>query len=124
MDSLSIIGTNCTPHVSFNINGRLSIEGRSLPEDAESFYKPLQEWLMNLSVDIATFEFNLEYFNSASSKKILDLLKLLDANIHVKNIVIKWHYEEGDDDSLEAGQIFEEMLNRSVFKFVEFEEAA
>ncbi len=124
MESLSIIGTNSTPHVSFNITGRLSIEGRSLPENAELFFKPLQNWLINLSVDTVTFDFNLEYFNSSSSKKILDLLKILDANNHVKSIQINWHYEEGDDDSLEAGQIFEEMLIRTVFRFVEFAEAA
>ena len=62
MESLSIIGTNCTPHVSFNISGKLSIEGRSLPEDAETFYIPLQNWLINLSAETVTFDFNLEYF--------------------------------------------------------------
>ena len=124
MENLSIVGTNCTPHVSFSISGKLSMEGRSLPEDAEKFFLPLQQWLMNLSVDKVTFDFNLEYFNSASSKKILDLLRILDANIHVRQVQINWHYEEGDDDSLEAGQIFEEMLIRTAFRFVEFEEAA
>lgn len=124
MESLSIMGTNCTPHVSFNINGKLSVEGRSLPENAEKFYNPLQEWLMKLRIDSVTFDFNLEYFNSASSKKILDLLKVLDANRNVKNVIINWHYEEGDDDTLESGQIFEEFVIRSVFRYVEFADAA
>ncbi|MFO7657805.1 MAG: DUF1987 domain-containing protein [Bacteroidales bacterium] len=124
MESLTITGTNSTPQVSFNINGRLSFEGRSLPENAEQFYKPLQQWLMNLSAETVKFDINLEYFNSASSKKILDMLKTLDANSKVKNPQVNWHYEEDDDDTLEAGQIFEEFMNRIVFRFLVFEEAA
>jgi hypothetical protein len=67
---------------------------------------------------------NLEYINSASVKKILDLLKVLDANRNVREIVINWHYEEGDDDTLETGQIFEEMLLRARFYYHEYSEAA
>ena len=69
-------------------------------------------------------DINLEYFNSSSSKKILDLLKVLDANAKVRTIEIIWHYEEGDDDCLESGQIFEELLMRSSFKYMQYAEAA
>jgi hypothetical protein len=124
MKSLSIIGTNATPYVDFNTDGKLSIAGRSLPENVELFYGPLEEWMAELEAVAVLFDVNLEYFNSASSKKILDLLRVLDTNMKVKNIEIIWHYEEGDDDCLESGQIFEEMLMRSSFKFVEYAEAA
>ncbi len=124
MESLSIIGTNATPNVIFNTNGKLSLAGRSLPEDVELFYGPLEKWMAALEAEEVLFDINLEYFNSASSKKILDLLKVLDANVKVKVIDIIWHYEEGDDDCLESGQIFEELLMRSSFKYVEYAEAA
>jgi hypothetical protein len=124
MKSLSIIGTNCTPDVIFNTDVRLALAGRSLPEDVELFYAPLEKWISALDAEKVLFDINLEYFNSASSKKILDLLKVLDANLKVATIEITWHYEEGDDDCLESGQIFEELLMRSSFKFVEYAEAA
>jgi hypothetical protein len=124
MKSLSIIGTNATPYVDFNIDGKLSIAGRSLPENVELFFGPLEKWMAELEAGTVLFDINLEYFNSASSKKILDLLRVLDTNMKVEKIEIVWHYEEGDDDCLESGQIFEEMLPRSSFKFVEYAEAA
>jgi hypothetical protein len=124
MESLVIIGTNSSPEVHFKTDGKLSIAGRSLPEDVESFFTPLEEWMMTLEADVVLFDINLEYFNSSSSKKILDLLKILDANTKVRAINIIWHYEEGDDDCLESGQIFEELLIRSSFKYIEYAEAA
>lgn len=124
MKGLSIIGTNATPEVVFNTDGKLSVTGRSLPENVELFFGPLEEWMTELETEAVLFDINLEYFNSASSKKILDLLKILDANMKVGKIEIVWHYEEGDDDCLESGQIFEEMLIRSSFRYVEYAEAA
>lgn len=124
MKDLSIIGTNATPEVVFATDGKLLIKGRSLPENVELFYGPLEKWMSELEVETVLFDINLEYFNSASSKKILNLLKVLDANMKVGIIEIVWHYEEGDDDCLESGQIFEEMLIRSSFKYVEYAEAA
>ena len=124
MESLSIIGSNSTPEVIFNTDGKLSLAGRSLPEDVELFYAPMEKWMMALDAEKVLFDINLEYFNSSSSKKILDLLKVLDANMKVKMIEIVWHYEEGDDDCLESGQIFEEMLMRSSFKYMQYAEAA
>lgn len=124
MESLSIIGSNSTPEVNFNTDGKLSLGGRSLPEDVELYYAPLEKWMMALDAEKVQFDINLEYFNSSSSKKILDLLKVLDANMKVKTIEITWHYEEGDDDCLESGQIFEELLMRSSFKYIEYAEAA
>ena len=124
MKSLSIVGTNATPYVDFKTDGKLSIAGRSLPENVELFFGPLEKWMAELEAETVLFDINLEYFNSASSKKILDLLRILDTNMKVEKIEIVWHYEEGDDDCLESGEIFEEMLERSTFKFVEYAEAA
>ena len=124
MKSLSIIPTNSTPDVVFNTDGKLSIAGRSLPENVELFYEPLEKWMAGLNAETVLFDIDLQYFNSASSKKILDLLKVLDANPKVKKIEIVWHYEEGDDDCLESGQIFEELMMKASFKYVEYAEAA
>jgi uncharacterized Fe-S radical SAM superfamily protein PflX len=124
MKAIVIEATYSTPAVNFSEDGRMLIEGRSLPENVDKFYKPLIEWIINLSVEAVKLDINLEYFNSASAKKLLDLLKSLDANSKIRSLVINWHYEEGDDSVLETGQIFEELLRRAQFRYQEYAEAA
>ena len=124
MESILKEATHSTPAINFNMDGRLMIEGRSLPEDVNKFYKPLIEWIVKLEAESVKMDINLEYLNSASSKKLLELLKIMDANSKIKSLIINWHYEEGDDDSLEMGQIFEEVLIRARFHYHEYAEAA
>lgn len=124
MKTMIIEATHSTPAVNFGEDGRMLIEGRSLPEDVNKFYKPLIEWIKSLSVETVKLDVNLEYFNSASAKKMLEMLKTLDVNIRIKSLIINWHYEEGDDDSLETGQVFEEFLSRAQFRYHEYAEAA
>ena len=62
--------------------------------------------------------------NSASSKKLLTLLKILDANNSIKQLSINWFYKEGDEEALESGQIFEEFLLKANFRYYEYREVA
>jgi hypothetical protein len=50
------------------------------------------------------------------------LLKVLDANNNIKEFIVIWHYEKDDEDVLENGQIFEELLRKAVFRYQEYEE--
>jgi hypothetical protein len=68
------------------------------------------------------FDINLEYFNTSSSKKLLELLKRLDANKQIHSVQVNWHFEEGDEDSVETAEIYEECLNRIDFKYYEYAE--
>ena len=45
MDNLLISSTKRTPEVSFTLDGRLKISGRSIPEDPSKFYDQLYEWI-------------------------------------------------------------------------------
>lgn len=124
MDNLILEPTNSTPLVKFTTDGRLLLEGRSLPENVTRFYAPLIEWAASIRIEVIRLDINLEYLNSASSKKLLELLKVLDANNHVSQLIINWHYESDDEDALESGQIFEELLRRAEFRYHEYSEAA
>ncbi len=124
MKEIIIEKTASTPAIEFYDDGRLLIEGRSLPEDVNKFYKPLLEWVAGLTTERVTVNINLEYLNSASAKKLLEMLKSLDANNRIKSLIINWHYEEGDDDALETGQIFEDLLRKAQFRYFELSEAA
>jgi hypothetical protein len=124
MNNIILEPTTSTPAINFRTDGRLLMEGRSLPENVVKFYLPLIEWANQLTAQVVKFDINLEYINSASSKKILELLKVLDANNQVKELIVNWHYELDDEDALENGQIFEDLLRRADFRYHEYSEAA
>jgi hypothetical protein len=122
MNNLIIESTINTPTIKFATDGRLLMEGRSLPENVSKFYQPLVEWAAMLTAEVVKMDINLEYINSASAKKILELLKVLDANNNIKDFIVIWHYEKDDEDVLENGQIFEELLRKAVFRYQEYSE--
>ncbi len=110
---LKISGTDDTPEVLFNPeSNEFVISGRSLPEDVTSFYKPVFDWLENASSSLkpqTVFRFKLEYFNTASSKIILDILMKLE-ELAASGIVVEWHYNKADDDMLEAGEEYKDLV--------------
>lgn len=123
IESISIEGTPKTPTVNFDgEKGTVEIKGRSIPENSIEFYKPLVEWLEkygNEPVAQTVVNIQLEYFNTSSSKCILDIFKKLEA-IHKANneVAINWYYEEDDEDMLEAGEDYESII-RVPFKMIE-----
>ena len=123
MEDIKIEGTPKTPTVNFiNDEGVLEIKGRSIPENSIEFYKPLIEWIESYAQepkDSTNINIQLEYFNTSSSKCILDLFKKLEAINN--NITINWYYEEDDEDMLEAGEDYEAIINIP-FKMIEVEE--
>jgi hypothetical protein len=127
MDSINIEGTPKTPTISFDAgSGVIEIKGRSIPENSIEFYKPLVDWLDKFSeVAKGTVNVNiqLEYFNTSSSKCILDVFKKLE-NLQNKNnaeVIINWYYEEDDEDMLEAGEDYQSIL-KIPFNMVEIAE--
>lgn len=124
MKNLNLEPTTSTPAVRFTTDGRLLIEGRSLPEDVTRFYEPLITWVKQLNIEVVRMDLNLEYLNSASSKKVLDILRAIDRNSIIKVFIVNWHYEADDEDALESGQIFEDLLDKAEFRYHEYSEAA
>jgi hypothetical protein len=111
MNILFLEPTQDTPKIMLNKReGIFELAGRSILEDANSFYNPVVEWLTvyaqqpNLST---VFTFKLNYFNSSTSKVIFDMLNVLKG---IKGVQVAWCYSKGDDDILEAGKEFEEEL--------------
>ena len=123
MEPILIEGTPKTPSVKFDPEkGVIEIKGRSIPENSIEFYKPLVDWLEYYAkspLKKTLVNVQLEYFNTSSSKCILDVFKKLEA-IHKANhdVVINWFYEEDDEDMLEAGEDYESII-RVPFKMIE-----
>jgi len=123
METLVIEGTQKTPSVNFDASkGVLEIKGRSIPENSIEFYRPLVEWLekyKNNPAPKTEVHVQLEYFNTSSSKCILDLFKKLEDIVKAQHeVVINWYYEEDDEDMLEAGEDYESII-KVPFKMVE-----
>ena len=111
MQVLNLEGTEDTPKVYLDkAKGIFEISGRSLPEDSIAFYKPVLEWLeqyAGAANPSTEFVLKLEYFNTASSKLILDVLSALE---EIKGIKVMWYFHEDDEDMEEAGQEFSELV--------------
>jgi hypothetical protein len=116
MEVIKIKGTDDTPTVILDAdNGIFEISGRSLPEDVAAFYEPIIDWLDQYAEnpnDKTVFNFKLEYFNTASSKLLLDvLLKLEDMCDDGKDVLVRWHYPDDDEDMEEAGEEYADIVD-------------
>ena len=126
MEPIIIEGTPKTPTVEFNAEeGKVEIKGRSIPENSVEFYNPLIAWLEeygNNPKEETQVNIQLEYFNTSSSKCILDVFKKLESLAKAgNNINVNWYYEEDDEDMLEAGEDYQSII-KLPFKMIEIEE--
>ncbi len=115
MEVINIKGTDDTPSVTMDKdNGVFLIQGRSLPEDVTLFYQPILDWIAeygNQTNDHTDMTFKLEYFNTASSKVLLDvLLKFEEIKNNGSDVTIKWCYREDEEDIKEAGEEYEDIV--------------
>jgi hypothetical protein len=111
MEIINLEGTEDTPKILLDKgNGIFEISGRSLPEDSAEFYQPILDWITAYGEDpnaSTSFTFKLEYFNTASSKLILDVLSALE---DIESVTIDWYFHEDDEDMEEAGEEFSELV--------------
>lgn len=116
MDVIKIMGTDDTPTVTLDAgNNVFEISGRSLPEDVAAFYNPIIDWMEKYNqspLPKTVFNFKLVYFNTASSKMLLDILmKLEELHNAGKEVVVKWHFSEDDEDMKEAGEEYADIVD-------------
>lgn len=116
MEDLRIEGTEDSPEIILDLNSNtLEISGRSLPEDVNTFYEPVLSWIEEYSknpLPITTFNFKLTYFNTASSKVILDVLTEFEEMIEEGHqVLVRWHFPDEDEDMQEAGEEYADMVD-------------
>ncbi|HCY00763.1 MAG TPA: nuclear pore complex subunit [Bacteroidales bacterium] len=132
MESLYIEPTEFTPKIFFDIeNSAFEISGFSRPENVIGFYKPILKWLedyndnvlsknTDFEKSILTLNLKMTYFNSASSKFLLDvMLEFMKFMSKGNKIEVNWYYEEGDDEILESGEEISDMLGYN-FNFISY----
>ena len=105
-----------TPLINFDPStGNFELNGKSIPENSILFYKPLFEWLENYIQSPSSktvLNIQLAYFNTSSSKCIVDLFKKLELiSKNNKGVAeINWMYDEADEDMLEAGEDYKSII--------------
>lgn len=114
MEVINITGTEDTPAVVLDKDkGEFLIQGRSLPEDVTLFYGPVLDWIEKYGEepnDKTDMVFKLEYFNTASSKVLLDVLLKFEELKEKTDVKIKWCYREDEEDIKEAGEEYEDIV--------------
>ena len=119
--------TERTPEIVLDRSGevgKIKFIGRSLPDDARTFYQPILTWIEDYFVNAhptTVISFDLEYFNTSSSKMLLQIIrkfqKLEDQH---KEIKVEWYYLEDDEDILESGETFQDLTNVE-FDFISYQ---
>ena len=116
METIKILGTDDTPSVTLDAaNDLFEISGRSLPEDVTAFYAPILAWLDEYAGRPnakTVFTFKLVYFNTASSKLLLDvLMKLEEIHSDGHEVLVRWCYPEDDEDMRDAGEEYADIVD-------------
>jgi hypothetical protein len=116
MEKLTLEPGIKTPHISFDAEkGFLEIKGKSIPENSIEFYQPVYNWLdqyarePNGKTEIVV---ELEYFNTSSSKCLLDIFRKLETlqKSAKSEVSVTWFYEEDDEDMMEAGEDYNSII--------------
>lgn len=114
---LDLSPTEKTPAVTIDgSRGLIAITGCSIPENADRFYAPVQDAVERYSKAAAaktTLRIELTYFNSSSSKYLLDLMKHL-SDLHAagaSSVTVEWWYADDDLDMKEAGEDYRSLID-------------
>jgi len=120
MDPIIIDGTQDTPKIMLDAaNKKFEISGKSFPADVAQFYQPVLAWIEDYAenpLDQTVLTLKMDYFNTASSKVILDILyRFEDISNEGHKVKIQWYYPDDDEDMKETGEEYDDIVD------VEFE---
>ena len=127
MEKWTIDATNRSPLVFLDREKSiLKIEGRSYPEEGMDFFDPIIlrfKSIQRSESPISTLHIRLEYYNSATSKAISELLlHLVTAKKAGFNTKVIWEYEEADEGIQEDIDMFIDSFDLEFdIRFTEFD---
>jgi hypothetical protein len=119
---LEIPRTKNSPALLLDPKGVISIEGRCVVEHAESFFADVIHWIkqyLDTKPDRTVVEVRMDYMNSSSTKQMTDIFAAIaDSLIQGNNVIIKWYYEEDDEDIRDMGEEYQEIFKSLTFEFI------
>jgi len=91
-------------------NGIFEISGKSFPGNVNVFFDPVINWLDQYAQDPnpeTVFHVKLDYFNSSSAKKIIDIILIFEKIFNEgHDAKVIWHFNKDDEDMRERGEDF------------------
>jgi len=125
MDVIKLEPTHDKPGIILDKeNNKFEFIGNSLPENANAFYEPILQWFDEYAKDpnIKTIvELKLDYLNTASSKAFFSIfMKIEKIKENGHDVLIKWYYDEDDEDMEEVGEEFDDIIDLS-FEHISYE---
>jgi hypothetical protein len=111
--NLNIPKTQNTPFVKFD-DGVLVIAGRSIPENALTFFEPVFKAITEYTkkpYPVTELNILLEYANSSSNRSLMTIFTLFEKFYeNGNNVYVNWFYEAGDDLMYELGNDYKAIL--------------
>jgi hypothetical protein len=110
------------PEVCLNPTGFITIKGRSMGGNLNSFYSQINDWIEEYIInpaDVTFVDVYLEYLKGYDLKIYISLLrKITSVRLNNKNCIINWYFEEGDEDMVELGECIA-MILKLPFNMIE-----
>jgi hypothetical protein len=113
MKNLVIEATEDTPYINFNAESCiLNIEGNSYSTLEPNVLKQAISWFNDFIIedkDKLTMNIKLKYFNTSTSKVLLDLIYALDEKFkNGLDVELNWYYNHNYGSIQESGEEFAE----------------
>ncbi len=114
------------PSIEFDPEtGIMNMEGLSRAENAPEVYLPAIEWTekyLQQPQNETVINMRIKYFNTSSAKCLLEIMeRFLSLKKLSKKVTINWYHDDDDDDMIDAGKLFQEVLDVKI-NFIVFEE--
>jgi len=115
--------TTSTPYILIDEEkSYMRFEGRSFHENVAEFYRDVNDWLDTYLVkDFVsfTFDFEMNYFNSSTSKFMHNMLTKMDEYASdEKKVIVNWITTEDNDIIIECGEDFQEDFTNLKFNMI------
>ncbi|MFY8001559.1 MAG: DUF1987 domain-containing protein [Candidatus Kapaibacteriota bacterium] len=105
---LYIEETDNTPRIDFDpVSADLWLIGESFPDLAHEFYKPILQWFQGLVASTRgpiCLKFKFTYFNTSTSKYIINFLSLAEGAVAAgRSVEVEWYYPTDDENIKKNG---------------------
>ncbi|MCD4793559.1 MAG: DUF1987 domain-containing protein [Bacteroidales bacterium] len=97
--------------------GVIRFKGKSIPENAVSFFKPIIDWLniyKDEPADQTKVSFEFDYYNTATDRQLVKILLILEEISKNNRVDVEWFYNTGDISMLNDGKKFKELIDINV----------
>lgn len=124
IDRFEAISTEETPGVILDGSlGVFQFSGKSLPENANEFFSGILNWFRSYANEPnkeTQLIFKMEYFNSSTSRKFMEIFIVMEDLITSDHTVnVKWYYLKNDKMIESRGKEFSAIVDVP-FEFIEY----